>query len=482
MKQPTTRSRPDSERPSPSISRRSVLRGAAALGAASFVPRSVLGGAGVTPPSERLNIAVIGTGGRGKRLTNGFLRQADVRVVAIADPVEREDYSRFYYRGSSGRLNVKEMIEKHYGEVSGGTGGGPARCADYEDYRELLEKEKSIDAIVIATPDHVHAFASLAAIGLGKHVYCEKPLTHTVEEARRVVEAARKANVATQMGNQGNSGEGIRSTCEWIWDGAIGEVREVHAWSDAAGWPRGRTARPEDTPPVPKGMNWDLWLGPIKHRPYHPAYAPYDWRGWWAFGTGAVGDMGCHNMDPAFAALKLKYPDSIEASSTPINGETVPHASIIHFTFPARGELPPVKLTWYDGGLKPKRPEEFAPSDQFDGNGILFVGSKGKLLCDGWSRNPRLLPEARNKDYERPKKTLPRVSAHDRAWLDACKGGPAASSNFENAGPLAELVLLGNVAQRVRQKIYWDGEQLRAKNCPEAEQYIRCEYRDGWVL
>jgi predicted dehydrogenase len=460
------------------LSRRRFLASGAALTAATIVPRYVLGGAGFTPPSEMLNIAVIGTGGRGKQLTSEMMRHADARIVAIADPNERADYERFYYKKTSGRLVVREMIEERYAEkVAKGEYPG---LKDYVDYRVLLEKEKGIDAVVVATPDHVHAAATLAALRQKKHVYCEKPLTHTIEEARRVAEEARKAGVATQMGNQGNSGEGIRSACEWIWAGAIGEVTEVHVWSVAGVWSSQYAGRPQDTPPVPQGFDWDLWLGPVPHRPYHPAYAPYNWRGWWAFGTGAIGDMGCHNFDPAVAALKLGAPATIEASSTPVNGETVPHASLIHYTFPAREGMPPVKITWYDCGLFPPRPEELEPGEKLDGNGILFVGSKGKLLMGGWSRDPRLLPRSRMKDFTPPPKTLRRVDSHDRAWIDAAKGGPKASSNFDHGALLTEIVLLGQVAVRTGEKLHWDAKSLKATNCPAADQYIRAEYRPGW--
>lgn len=443
------------------------------------MPRHVLGGPGFTPPSERLHVAVVGTGGRGKRLINGIFRYNDAQVVAIADPTEREDYSRFYYRGVSGRLPVKEHVEKHYAAKKG---DGAASCADYEDYRVLLEKEKTVDAVMIATPDHLHAFVTLAALRLGKHVYCEKPLTHSVEEARVVTEEARKAKVATQMGQQGNSGEGMRQCCEWVWDGAIGEVREAHAWSGAGGWLGGVRKRPEDRPAVPKGLNWDLWLGPAKERSYHSLYAPFNWRGWWDFGTGGIGDMGCHNIDPAMAALKLTYPDTVEGTGTSINPETTPYGTLIHFTFPARGELPPVGLTWYGGGIRPPIPEELKPGQKLPGEGCLLVGSKGKILLDGWSRKPRLLPESRMQEYKQPPKTLPRLEAHDRAWLDACKGGPKATSNFDYSGPLAELVLLGMVAVRTREKLYWDAANLRATNSSEADQYVRQEYRAGWSL
>ncbi|HZN58648.1 MAG TPA: Gfo/Idh/MocA family oxidoreductase [Planctomycetota bacterium] len=464
-------------------SRRRFLAAGGALAAgaaATIVPRHVLGGAGFVPPSETLNLAVIGTGGRGKQVTSEMMRHPDVRVVAIADPNDRADYERFYYKKTSGRLVVREMIEERYAAKK--ASGEYPGCRDYVDFRVLLEKEKGIDAVVVATPDHVHAAATLAALRLKKHVYCEKPLTHTVEEARRVAEEARRAGVATQMGNQGNSGEGIRQACEWIWAGAIGDVTEVHSWSQTGGWANQYADRPKDEPAVPPGFDWDLWLGPVPKRPYHPAYAPYNWRGWWAFGTGAIGDMGCHNIDPARAALKLGPPSTIEASSTPVNGETVPDASLIHYTFPARENMPPVKLTWYDCGLYPPRPDEFEPGEKFDSNGILFVGTKGKLLMGGWSRDPRLLPKSRMKEFAAPAKTLRRVEAHDRAWLDACKGGPPASSNFDYSGPLTELILLGQVAVRTGEKLQWDNANIKATNCAAADKFLRAEYRPGWGI
>ncbi len=459
-------------------SRRRFLRTSVAFTAGAAMPLPFVTAGGLAPPSERLNIAVIGVGGRGQRLTKGLLRYDDVRIAAIADPTDKEDYARFYYRGTSGRLPVKNLIDKHYV----GKGLKDFTPKDYVDFRRMLDKEKSLDAVVVATPDHVHAHGTLAAIRLGKHVYCEKPLTHSIEEARKVTEEARRAKVATQMGNQGNSGEGIRQMCEWIWDGAIGGIREVHAWSGAKGWAGEYRDRPKETPAVPKEMNWDLWLGPVKHRPYHPAYAPYNWRGWWRFGTGAVGDMGCHNIDPALAALRLEYPSIVEASTTGIYPETVPLGSIINFTFPRRGDHAPVKLTWYDGGLQPPRPRELKPGQNLPGEGILFIGKKGKILAGGWSGAPRLLPEALDKDYERPPRTLRRVAAHDRAWLDACKGGPPASSRFDYSGPLTELMLLGNVAQRTGERLLWDGENMRATNSKNADQYVRQEYRKDWTL
>jgi predicted dehydrogenase len=472
--------RPKSASSQRSTTRRQFLRAGAALTAATIVPRYILGGPGFTPPSEIINIAVIGTGGRGKQLTTEMMRHPDVRVVAIADPNDRADYERFYYRRTAGRLVVKELIETQYAAKK--AAGEYAGCRDYVDFRVLLDKEKEIDAVVVATPDHAHAVTTLAAIRLGKHVYCEKPLARTIEEVRRVTEEARRARVATQMGNQGNSSEGIRLATEWIQAGAIGDVTEVHSWSHTGGWSEEYTDRPSDQPQVPEGLDWNLWLGPIPERPYHPAYAPYNWRGWWQFGTGAIGDMGCHNIDPAVAALDLVAPSTIEASSTALNKETVPRASIIRYEFPGRGGRPPVKLTWYDCGLYPPRPDELPAGEKLDRNGIIFVGTKGKIIMGGWSRDPRLLPAERAKSFTAPPKTLRRVASHDRAWLDAVKGGPTASSNFDYAGPLTEIVLLGNVALRAGEKLVWDAKALRATNCAAADEFIRAEYRSGWTL
>ncbi|MFH1718286.1 MAG: Gfo/Idh/MocA family oxidoreductase, partial [Planctomycetota bacterium] len=339
------------------ISRRDFIRGTAAAATAfAVVPRYVLGRAGYAAPSEKLNIAIIGTGGQGTQNIKGLLGHSDIQVMAICDVNEQSDYSRFYYGGTAGRKPAAELIEKHYADNK--ATAEYKGCARYIDFRQMLEKEKAIDAVLVATPDHIHAVATMAAIRHGKHVYCEKPLTHSIYEARRIAEAAREAKVATQMGNQGHSGEGIRLTVEWIRDGAIGDVREVHSWSNTGGdWAGGRTARPVETPPVPAGFDWDLWLGPVKHRSYHPAYAPYNWRGWWDFGTGAIGDMACHNMDPAFWALDLGHPVSVEGSSSGINPETTPLKSTIHYEFPARKNMPAVKVTWYGGGLMPPRPE-----------------------------------------------------------------------------------------------------------------------------
>jgi len=461
------------------FSRRELIEAVAAAGVFTILPRSVRGGNGQVPPSEKLRIAVIGAGGQGLLDTKALLGEPDIQIAAICDVSALNDNSRFWYGGVAGREPAKKVVDEFYRQQD--DKANYPGCPAYLDFREMLKKEKNIDAVLVATPDHVHAAATLWAIRAGKHVYCEKPLAHSIDEVRRVTEAARQAGVATQMGNQGHSGEGIRLICEWIWDGAIGPVREVHGWSSTGGWIK-QSERPQETPPVPDTLDWDLWLGPAPYRPYHPLYLPYNWRGWWDFGTGGIGDMACHNLDSAFWALHLGYPASVEASSTPISPETTPQASIVHFQFPARGEMPPVTVSWYDGGVKPPRPDELEADRGLGDDGILFIGDKGKILCDGWSRSPRLIPESRMQEYKRPPKTLERSNGHFRDWIDACKGGKPASSNFDYSGPMTEVILLGNIALRTGKKISWDGPAMKATNTPEADPLIKPAYRDGWML
>ena len=433
-------------------------------------------------PSNKVNVAFIGTGGQGCGNIKGTLGNLDVQVIAVCDVNEESDYSRFYYDDpTAGMKPALNIVETYYAEQT--KSGLYKGCTGYVDFHEMLENEKDIDAVVVSTPDHVHAVACMAAIKKGKHVFCEKPLTHSVYETRMVTEAARKAGVATQMGNHGNSEEGIRLTVEWIRAGAIGPVREVHAWTSAGGaeW-TDLSERPQDTPPVPETLDWDRWLGPALYRPYHSAYAPYNWRGWWDFGTGGIGDMACHNFDPAFWALDLGHPETVEASSSKLNPESYPTACLYRYKFPARNGQGPVYVTWYDGGLMPPRPDELEPERKMGNNGILFVGSKGKILAPGWGGTPRIIPETKMQAYQRPPKTIPRTKGHHRSWLDACKGGKPASSNFDYAGPLTEAVLLGNVALRTGKKLYWDGPSMKATNALDADQFIKPQFRPGWTL
>ncbi len=435
------------------ISRRDFMGAAAAAAVLTIVPPHVLGGPRRIPPSEKLNIAGVGIGGRGA----GDLDEVSTEnIVALCDVDDK---------------NAAKTFERY------------PNAKRYRDFRKMLDTQKDIDAVIVATPDHTHAVVAMTAIKMGKHVYCEKPLAHSIYEVRRLTEAARQAKVATQLGNQGQASEGTRLVCEFIWDGAIGPVREVHSWCNRPISPRG-IERPNDTPPVPETLDWDLWLGPAPQRPYHPCYHPFSWRGWWDFGSGVLGDIGCHQFVGIFRALKLGYPTSVEACSSGVNPETAPLASIVRYDFPAREGMPALKLTWYDGGLMPARPEELEEGLRFgDADDNLFVGDKGKML------GHRLLPEARSKEYGKPPKVLPRSPGHHKEWIAACKGGEPAGSNFDVAGPLTEVVLLGNVALRMGQqlyekglKLYYDGPGMKVTNLPEANKYIRSEYREGWTL
>jgi hypothetical protein len=447
------------------------VKAAATVAAFAVVPRHVLGGPRQVPPSEKLNIAGIGVGGQG---AGDMQNVSSENIVALCD-VDRRQAADTFKRFPNARR--------------------------YSDFRVMLEKEdKNIDAVVVATPDHVHAAATMMAIKMGKHVYCEKPLTYSMHEAREIAKAAREAKVATQMGNQGHSGEGIRLICEWIWDGAIGPVREVHGWTTHAVWPQGLW-RPKETPPVPETLDWDLWLGPAPYRPYHPAYVPALWRGWWDFGTGGLGDMGCHNLDPVFWALKLGQPTSVEASCSifvptitwdkPFNNESYPQASIVRYEFPEREGMPPLELTWYDGGLMPRRPKELENGRHLGDKlgGVIFVGDSGKLICNSYGNEPRLIPESRMKEYKRPERSIPRSVGHHKEWIEACKGGKPAGSNFDYAGPLTEMILLGNVAVRMSLKtqekglrLAYDGPNMQITNLPEANEYMQRKYREGWTL
>src|SRR5882672_10451913 len=422
--------------------RQFVKRAAIASTAALFLPSHVLGRAGTKSPNEKLNIAAVGIGGQGAQ---DLQQLSSENIVALCD-VDGAYAGRIFQKYSKAKV--------------------------YKDYRKMFDEQKDIDAVVVATPDHLHAFVSMAAIKLGKHVYCEKPLTHSVWEARRIAEAAREHNVATQMGNQGQASEETRRLCEMVWDNAIGPVREVHVWTDRPSnglfneyWPQG-VERPKDSPKPPSTLEWDLWLGPAPTRPYHPAYLPFKWRGWWDFGTGALGDIGCHSFDPVFRALKLGHPLSVEASSTRVNEETYPLSSMVTYEFPARGEMPPLKLVWYDGGLRPPRPAELEEDSEMGANGHLFIGDKGKILSQ--KMRYRIIPESKMKAYGEPPKKLPRSIGHYKEWIEACKGGPPAGSNFDWAGPLTEVVLLGNVALRLQlredlttKKLLWDGPRMR---------------------
>jgi predicted dehydrogenase len=443
------------------INRRRFLGKSAVTAVATIMPRRVLGRAGRGVPGAKLNIAGIGVGGMGK----SNLRQLETEnIVALCD-VDHEYAAETF---------------KKYPEAK-----------VYTDYRRMLDKQKDIDAVLIATPDHTHAVISMEAMRRGKHVYCQKPLTHDVYESRMLAKTAKETGVTTQMGIQGHSGEGARLVCEWIWDGAIGEVAEVDAWCSLSYYPFGHAywsskwnRRPKDTPPVPPTLDWDLWLGPAPRRPYHPAYHPAVWRCWWDFGSGMMGDRGAHTLDPVVWALKLGHPESVEATSLDLNPDTHPIASIVTYRFPTRGDLPPVKLTWYDG-LRAPRPPELEDGRRMGHveGGSLFKGTKGKLVAGVYGEDPRLIPESKMKAYRQPEKTIPRVEgSHEQDWVRACKSGQKAGADFEYSAMLTEICLLGNVARRVDGRIKWDGVNMKVTNLPDADKYIRTPYREGWSL
>jgi predicted dehydrogenase len=420
-------------------------------------------------PMDRLNIGVIGCGGQGASNLRNVARTEN--IVALCDVDERTS------KEGGPNPSPRDAFAAH------------PKAARFTDFRVMLEKQRDLDAVVVSTPDHQHAIASIMAMRLRKHVYCEKPLTHDVAEARLMRETAAKFRVATQMGNQGTSRGDFREAVEVIRSGAIGEVREAHVWTNRPIWPQGQERRPK-AQEVPTGVSWDLWLGTAPTRPYHHDYMPFRWRGWWDFGTGALGDMACHTMNLPYMALQLGAPTSIVAE---INGKLSPESPpsrergcTVTYEFPARGKLPAVTLKWYEGRDNLPRRELFhgrKPSD----SGCLIVGARGILACidrrsADYGGNYVLLPEGNFKDYRPPKPTLPRSPGHHAEWIRACKGGPAAMSNFEYAGPFTEAVLLGNVAMRVGKRIVWDAEQMRARDLPAADPYIRREYRKGWTL
>jgi len=439
------------------ISRRRFLGTMATAGAAfTIVPRHVLG-RGFVPPSDKLNIACIGVGGRGAWNVRGVSSENLVAFCDVDDERAAETYRAF--------PNVPR----------------------YKDFRVMLEREGArIDAVVISTPDHTHAVAAMLAIQMGKHVYCEKPLTRTIYEARRLAEAAREKGVVTQMGNQGHAGEGTRQIREWIEAGAIGTVREIHCWTNRPIWPQA-IERPLEAYHVPPTLAWDLWLGPAPERPYHPAYVPFKWRGWWDFGTGALGDMGCHIMDAAFWTFDLRDPVRVTAETTPVFPETAPLVSRVTYEFAARGNRPALRVVWRDGNLAPPRPPGWAKDQPWPpmDSGQMFIGDDGVLIAGTYGENPRLVPESRHQEWiaSAPAPRYPRSPGVYQEWIEACKNGGQAGSNFPDyAGPLTEMVLLGNLAVRVGGTIEWDAAALRVTNLEVPEEYIRPTYRDGWHL
>jgi predicted dehydrogenase len=396
-------------------------------------------------PSEKLNIACVGTANRASADIDGVQGE---NIVALCD------------------------VDKNYLDRAAARFPG---ARTYADYREMIDKETGkVDAVVVGTADHNHAPATIRAIRAGMHAYCEKPLTHTVQEARIIAEAAKKHNVATQMGTQIHAGDNYRRVVEIIQSGAIGDVTEVHVWV-GKGW--GGGDRPEGGQEPPANLNWDLWLGPAPFRPFWPGrYHPAQWRRWWDFGQGTLGDMACHYMDLPFWALRLRHPISCEAEGPEVHPETCPLGLIVRYEFPEREGLPPVRFTWYDGNLIPRE----VAGERVPGNGVMFVGSEGKMYAD--YGNYRLFPTDKFANFKPPQPTIPASIGHHAEWIKACKDGSPTTCNFDYSGALTEAVLLGNVAYRTGQKLQWDAQQLRAANCPAADKYIRKEYRAGWEV
>lgn len=435
-------------------SRRDFIK-TAAIGAAAFGLRA---NADEQPkPAEKPiaatdkpHVAFIGVGGKGEHNLS-MIGDSGVNVVAICDI-------------DAGRVMKASM--KH------------PEARVYFDYRRMLE-QKDIDAVVVTTPDHTHFHAAMSAMKLGKHVYCEKPLCHDVAEIRALTEYAREHKLATQMGNAGHASEYIRRQVEWIQAGIIGTVTEVHCWTDRPNnfWPQGME-RPKGTPPVPESVAWDLWLGTAPARPYNPAYHPFAWRGFWDFGTGALGDMACHIMDYPFWALGLTAPTSVECvTAEGGTSDSPPKASVLRYQFPARGEAPALSMTWYDGGKLPEVPKGIEKLPTKDG-GTLYIGSKGTLLAP-WAAWPQIAGE---KNFKGPAPTLPRSKSHVGEWTDSIRGGAPGGTNFNYSGPLSEAVILGNIALKLNKKIEWNAAAMKIPNAPEAEKLLKREYRKGWEL
>lgn len=466
------------------IPRRRFLKDAAVAATAfTIVPRFVLGN-GYRAPSDTLYIAGIGVGGKGESDLTGFAKNPKAKISFLCDVDDRQAAN-----------SVKNFPQAKY----------------YKDFRVMLDKEsKNIDAVSVSTPDHMHAVAAMAAIERKKHVYVQKPLTHDIYEARMLTEAARKYKVVTQMGNQYGSADPVRTAKEYVDAGLIGDVTKVETWTNRPVWPQG-IPTPTGKFDVPKELDWDLWLGTAKQMDYNPAYVPFNWRGWWSFGTGALGDMACHIMDAPFRILPIDYPIEVECSTTTAWADffkeadyrdSCPSSSIIHMKFPRKDGKGIIKFTWMDGGLLPERPEELLPDEKLgdSAGGYIFHGTKGKLMGD-YNLAPVLLPTSRMKEVTLPKKTLPRVEGNEEGhytqWVDACIAGFGKiqlSSPFDFAGPVTEAVLMGNLAIRSyqirtgdyaypgRKKLLWDAKNMKITNFDEANAFVKREYRAPWTL
>ncbi len=499
-------------------------RSFAAAGAAAFliVPRHVLGGQGYVAPSDKVTIASIGLGRQGMAITMELLSRPDVQVVAVCDcnreaknyieysknamldserkllgpgyekwgadlasPGDREfNHGSSYSMGAGGRDPARRLVDAYYASRHDAKYKG---CAAYSDFRELLDKQKDLDAVYIATPDHWHAPISLAAMKKRKHVLCQKPMTHSIGEAHRVAQMAREMGVVASITVNNPSTEETKLISSWLADGAIGRVKEVHNWSSRPFWPQGM-ARPAQVQPVPEGLDWDMWVGPAPARPYNDAYLPFVWRGWYDFGCGSFGDMGCYSFAGIFKILNLTAPDWVESTTSESFEETYPKASLVHLSFPARGDRGPIHLAWYDGGLMPVRPEGLQPEDEklfHKGNeGVMYVGDKGIILGGFNGNHPRVYPES--KTYQAPPPNEHEYDEmHDAAVLQfiaACKGGPAPLASFETQAPVTEAFLLGCLGQHFPWERYeWDTAASRITNSEAANRYVDPPYRKEYA-
>lgn len=478
------------------VSRRDFI-GVATAAAAVFtiVPRHVLGGPGYQAPSDRVNIAGIGIGGMGRRNLMSIqtpeamleqLKQEEAEDAAAVAAGEKKKRRRRWRQKPKDLANIVALCdvdEKYAGE----TIKAYPKARYFKDYRKMLEQVKELDAVVIATPDHTHAIIAMAAMKMGKHVYCQKPLTRTIHEAQLLAKTAKEMNVVSQMGNQGHASEGARLIKEWIQAGAIGDVRKVDIWTNRPVWPQGNIERPTEKPPVPTNLDWDLWLGPAPLKDYHPDICHFNWRGWQDYGTGALGDMGAHLLDHPYWALDLHYPTSVQASSTQYSKEAYPMAEIVTYEFPERGNMPAIELNWYDGGLTPPRPDALPDKRRMGmgGSGVLYHGDKGMLMHGDYGNGPRLLPESAMKAFEKPEKTLPRSPGIHEEWIEAIKNGTKSTTDFSYSGPLTETMLLGNVAvlmKRKNAKLLWDAATKRFTNIDAANELLHYQYREGWTL
>jgi predicted dehydrogenase len=443
------------------LNRRDFLRATGIVaGGISIVPRHVLAASGQTPPSEKLNIAAIGSSGMGR---------GDIDAVAPGN-------------------NLVALCDVDQAHAAGTFKQYPG-AKRFQDFRKMFdEMERQIDAVVVATPDHTHAVAAMAAIKRGKHVYCEKPLAHSVYEVRQLMDAAQKHKVVTQLGNQGHSFESIRFFREWVQDGAIGNVHTIHCGCNAVNSGLDALPRLKEEHAVPPTLNWDLWLGPAQYRPYHPAYLPGSWRGWVPFGNGTVGDWTCHVVDPVFWALDLGAPSTIQAEVKAYDfktqGDAFPKGEIITYEFPAKGNRGPVTLKWYSGTEPIPRPPELEADEKSIQTGAVVIGDKGTIVYGSHGAGQvRLIPQSRMDAYKKPEKVIPRAREHHQDWLQAIRTGGKAGSDFSYGGPLTEIAMLGVVAIKMAgTRLEWDSRKTRFTNCAEANQYLNPPYRKGWEL